>query len=373
MAKADFTPTLEGYTEQKKLRFWCQKVLPLVYDESLSYYEVLNKMVVYLNQVIDNNNTVIDNVETMENDFNDLKDYVDNFFDDIDQLVTYAERAEAAETAALSSSANAAQSASNSATSASNAASSASTASTMALSAMDARDAAQTAQTAAETARSNAQSAAISANSQAANAASSATAAQQSSESAETAKTAAQTAATNANTSAASAAQSATDAAESVDKVSSVVMIVPDLFTTDGKIENSGYRTITVKNNQIVITTTGTNGNYVNALLTKRSAFWSGTGLTDVTAADCFAIPDTSSMRLLLRTSASAYPTSKDRIFVVYFNSNGEQLSSVNVTVPGCAFLNPPENATQFAVVLRTYRADIDRKVLVSIEPYPLA
>lgn len=34
-------------------RFWCQKVLPLVYDNSLSYYEVLCKVGHKLNEVID--------------------------------------------------------------------------------------------------------------------------------------------------------------------------------------------------------------------------------------------------------------------------------------------------------------------------------
>ena len=29
----------------EKLKFWCQSVLPLVYDNSLSYYEVLCKVV----------------------------------------------------------------------------------------------------------------------------------------------------------------------------------------------------------------------------------------------------------------------------------------------------------------------------------------
>lgn len=33
------------------LRFWCQKVLPLVYDDSLSYYELLCKVVAYLNNL----------------------------------------------------------------------------------------------------------------------------------------------------------------------------------------------------------------------------------------------------------------------------------------------------------------------------------
>ena len=35
-----------------KFRFWCQKVLPLVYDDSLSYEELLCKVVNYLNEVI---------------------------------------------------------------------------------------------------------------------------------------------------------------------------------------------------------------------------------------------------------------------------------------------------------------------------------
>lgn len=40
----------------QKIRFWSFKVLPLVYDDSLSYYEVLCKLTQRLNQVIDNVN-----------------------------------------------------------------------------------------------------------------------------------------------------------------------------------------------------------------------------------------------------------------------------------------------------------------------------
>ena len=40
---------MDNYCD-KKLRFWCQKVLPLVYDDSLSYYELLCKVVDNLNQ-----------------------------------------------------------------------------------------------------------------------------------------------------------------------------------------------------------------------------------------------------------------------------------------------------------------------------------
>lgn len=44
------------FNELSTFKFWCQKVLPLVYDDSISYYEVLCKLVAYLNQMIDNQN-----------------------------------------------------------------------------------------------------------------------------------------------------------------------------------------------------------------------------------------------------------------------------------------------------------------------------
>lgn len=167
---SQIVPSMQPTAKVADFKFWCQKVLPLVYDDSLSYYEVLNKMVVYLNQVIDNINADIDNVEELKDDFLLLQTYVNNFFDDIDQLVTYTERAEAAQTAAASSAISAASSASNAATSAVNAASSSGSAATSALSALDAKDAAVAAKTAAEAALASAQSAAV-------NAANSATAA----------------------------------------------------------------------------------------------------------------------------------------------------------------------------------------------------
>ena len=51
---AQFAPPQKDYIPTAPFRFWCQKVLPLVYDDSLSYYELLNKVVKYLNDVIAN-------------------------------------------------------------------------------------------------------------------------------------------------------------------------------------------------------------------------------------------------------------------------------------------------------------------------------
>lgn len=55
-------------------RFWCQKVLPTVYDDSLSYYELLCKVVAKLNETIDESNSLYDA-------FLLLKEYVDHYFD----------------------------------------------------------------------------------------------------------------------------------------------------------------------------------------------------------------------------------------------------------------------------------------------------
>lgn len=60
----------------------CFKVLPLVFDESLSYYEVLCKLVAIINdfqQTSDNNfNIINEDVEKIKTSINDLKNYVDN-------------------------------------------------------------------------------------------------------------------------------------------------------------------------------------------------------------------------------------------------------------------------------------------------------
>ena len=49
-------------------RYWCQKILPLVYDDSLSYYELLGKVIKYLNDVVDAVNENTDNVSTMRSE-----------------------------------------------------------------------------------------------------------------------------------------------------------------------------------------------------------------------------------------------------------------------------------------------------------------
>lgn len=65
--------------ELKVFKFWCQKVLPLVYDESLSYYEVLCKVVDYLNNMVSDVNKVIDEYEGLKKELAIVKAWIDNF------------------------------------------------------------------------------------------------------------------------------------------------------------------------------------------------------------------------------------------------------------------------------------------------------
>ena len=65
----------------------CQKILPLVYDDSLSYYEVLCKASQKLNEVIENNNELIKQWELYKNDidkaFGDYTAELDNKFTEL--------------------------------------------------------------------------------------------------------------------------------------------------------------------------------------------------------------------------------------------------------------------------------------------------
>ena len=64
-------------SELRPFKFWCQKVLPLVYDDSLSYYELLCKVVEYLNNTISDVNKLSDEFQTLYN-------YVHDYFKNLD-------------------------------------------------------------------------------------------------------------------------------------------------------------------------------------------------------------------------------------------------------------------------------------------------
>jgi hypothetical protein len=65
-------------------QFFCQKVIPTVFDDSLSYYELLTKVVKQLNDVMEAQNLEGDAITELQTLFVELKNYVDNYFDTTD-------------------------------------------------------------------------------------------------------------------------------------------------------------------------------------------------------------------------------------------------------------------------------------------------
>ena len=73
---ANFDPILKKYDGIPYLRFWCQKVLPAVYDRSLSYYEVLCKLAAFLNKMVEELEKMQDNIDALHKAYKDLQDWV---------------------------------------------------------------------------------------------------------------------------------------------------------------------------------------------------------------------------------------------------------------------------------------------------------
>jgi hypothetical protein len=67
---------MSAYRDLTLFRYWCNKVLPLVYDDSLSYYEVLCKVVDYINNIITNQQAMNDAIDTNTGDIKTLQENV---------------------------------------------------------------------------------------------------------------------------------------------------------------------------------------------------------------------------------------------------------------------------------------------------------
>lgn len=67
----------------KYFNFWCQKVLPLVYDDSLSYYEVLCKVVSYLNNMVKSENEIIEDVGQLKEELDAVQEWINNYDTDV--------------------------------------------------------------------------------------------------------------------------------------------------------------------------------------------------------------------------------------------------------------------------------------------------
>ena len=75
-----------AYKDLNNFIFWCQKVLPLVYDDSLSYYEILCKIVDYINNIIENDKYLAEKLSEHDTSINELKRITDNIEKELDDI-----------------------------------------------------------------------------------------------------------------------------------------------------------------------------------------------------------------------------------------------------------------------------------------------
>lgn len=75
-----------NFNKLTPFRFFCLTNFPFIEEDfdSLTYYELLCKVVGYLNKVIDTTNAIGTQTEELTNAFNELKSYVDNYFTNLD-------------------------------------------------------------------------------------------------------------------------------------------------------------------------------------------------------------------------------------------------------------------------------------------------
>lgn len=77
-------PDMKSYEKMSPFRTFIATALPSVFDNELSTYELLSKVVDYLNTVMTNVETAESNVETLYNACVQLHDYVEHYFDNLD-------------------------------------------------------------------------------------------------------------------------------------------------------------------------------------------------------------------------------------------------------------------------------------------------
>lgn len=65
--------------KMRNFKYWCYKVLPLVYDNSLSYYELLDKVVAKMEELVKNYNLTGDTIESIQKALQEVQDWIDKF------------------------------------------------------------------------------------------------------------------------------------------------------------------------------------------------------------------------------------------------------------------------------------------------------
>ena len=81
--QADFAPTLGALKDLRPFVFWAQTTLPTVFDDSLSYYEVLTKLCKMVNSLLENEDTNAENIEALATAYQELQDFTNEYFENL--------------------------------------------------------------------------------------------------------------------------------------------------------------------------------------------------------------------------------------------------------------------------------------------------
>lgn len=69
-------------------KYWCYKVLPLVYDDSLSYYELLCKVIEYINNLIKEDKIIESDITDLQNAIAEIEQKIKDLqTSDIEKLI----------------------------------------------------------------------------------------------------------------------------------------------------------------------------------------------------------------------------------------------------------------------------------------------
>lgn len=82
--RADFAPELGALKSLRPFVFWAQTTLPTVFDDSLSYYEVLTKLCKMVNTMLENEDTNAENIAALAEAYQELEDFTNNYFENLD-------------------------------------------------------------------------------------------------------------------------------------------------------------------------------------------------------------------------------------------------------------------------------------------------
>lgn len=78
---------MSDFNKINTLYFWCQKVLPLVYDNSLSYSEVLDKISEKLNLLIENNNNLPEYISELIKNNDAIKEILSQIYASLEKSI----------------------------------------------------------------------------------------------------------------------------------------------------------------------------------------------------------------------------------------------------------------------------------------------